>query len=50
MADADWAAEMAERERAALIARHRARRPPPAPRTAPEPPRPDRVMDREEAP
>jgi hypothetical protein len=35
--DADWAADMAEREREALIARHRLRIPPPARRGEPEP-------------
>lgn len=29
--DADWAADMAERERQALLDRHRRRLPPPAP-------------------
>jgi hypothetical protein len=34
--DADWAADLAERERQALIERHRRRLPPPAPpRTRP---------------
>jgi hypothetical protein len=37
MDDADWAADMAEREREALIAAHRRRLPPPRPRDGPEP-------------
>ncbi len=45
--DADWAADMAERERAALLDRHRRRLPPPAPPRDPQPARLDRVMDRE---
>jgi hypothetical protein len=38
--DADWAADLAERERQALIERHRRRLPPPAP------PRPARARRR----
>jgi hypothetical protein len=37
MDDADWAADMAERERQALIARHRRRLPPPPRRDEAEP-------------
>jgi hypothetical protein len=43
--DADWAADMAERERQALIARHLRRQPPPAPPTSKPPPHLSRVMD-----
>lgn len=42
--DSDWAADMAERERQELIARHRRRQPPPRPKDR-EPARLDRVMD-----
>lgn len=42
--DADWAADIAERERQALIARHRRREPPPRPQDR-QPTRLDRVMD-----
>lgn len=45
--EADMAADLVERERAALIARHLARRPPPTPRGR-EPSRLDRVMDTHE--
>jgi len=41
--DADWAADMAERERQALLDRHRRRVPPPAPQR--QPATLDRVMD-----
>ena len=44
--DADWAAEMEERERAARLARHRRREPPPQPARAPA--RLDQVMDERE--
>jgi hypothetical protein len=43
--DADWAADMAERERQALIARHRRREPPPAPPPVRPAPHLARVMD-----
>jgi hypothetical protein len=43
--DADWAADLAERERAALIERHRLRLPPPRPSAGREPARLDRLMD-----
>ena len=43
--DADWAAEMAERERQALIARHLRRLPPPAPQTDRPPAHLRQVMD-----
>jgi hypothetical protein len=42
--DADWAADMAERERQALIARHLRRQPPPKVAER-QPVRLDRVMD-----
>ena len=42
--DADWAADMAERERQALVERHRLRLPPPPPPPR-QPARLDRVMD-----
>jgi hypothetical protein len=47
--DADWAADLAERERQALIARHRARLPPPRPPER-QPASLDRVMDAAEEP
>lgn len=44
--DADYAAELEERERAALIKRHLARRPPPAPPAGRAPTHLRQLMDR----
>lgn len=43
--DADWAADMAERERQALLERHRRRQPPPPPPPTPSTMRLDQLMD-----
>ena len=48
MDDADWAAEMQDREIAALLARRKRGQAPPAPRPGPDPSHMDRVLDPED--